>query len=46
MTKVRRCGLMTLRDYWVSFDHREKDTDGGFDILKGKGLLLFIFFAF
>lgn len=29
---------MTLRDYWVSFDHREKDTDGGFDILKGKGL--------
>lgn len=24
MTKVWRCGLMTLKGYWVSFDHRGK----------------------
>lgn len=38
MTKVWRSGLMTLRGYWVSFDHGGKSSDGEFDILKGKGL--------
>lgn len=38
MKKVWRCGLMTLRGYWVSFDHGRKNCDGEFDILKGKGL--------
>lgn len=28
---------MTLKGYWVSFDHRGEKSDGDFDILKGKG---------